>query len=155
MHIKAQTEIIMYHRFSDDFAAAKKCDVQTRACDKTKPNLYNPMRTIIVQRKNHRFRQNRPKIVTKSIVKLLRTKIPLSLMNGRIKWCPTACCGLVCNGTQSYFLQKYPATTSTYNRYKNTLNTVTTNNIRPNLYNTLSLNNGIGVPRISAAITRP
>gem|GEM_PF-2608748 len=61
MHIKAQTEIIMYHRFSDDFAAAKKCDVQTRACDKTKPNLYNPMRTIIVQRKKSPFSAKSPK----------------------------------------------------------------------------------------------
>jgi len=55
MHIEQQTDIIMYYKFSDDFAAPKKCDIQTRAGDKTKPNVCNSMRAIIVQRKKSSF----------------------------------------------------------------------------------------------------
>ena len=46
---------IKYYKNSDDFDRAKKCDVQTRADDKTKPNVCNPMSATIVQRKKSSF----------------------------------------------------------------------------------------------------
>ena len=42
---------IKYYKNSDDFDSAEKCDVKTRAYDKTKPNVCNPMSATIVQRK--------------------------------------------------------------------------------------------------------
>ena len=40
---------IWYYKTGDDFDCAKKCDVQRRAYDKTKPNFCKTMISIIVQ----------------------------------------------------------------------------------------------------------
>ena len=40
---------IWYYKTGDDFDCAKKCDVQTRAHDKTKPNLCKTLISTIVQ----------------------------------------------------------------------------------------------------------
>jgi len=87
----------------------KKCDVQTRPHDKTKPNVCKTMTAIIVQRHFWRFSpdlpENRYRIVSKIVAKSVMILIIVHPSYRRCG-CPTACrrsrvsrgCGLVCNG---------------------------------------------------------